>query len=161
MPINYKTKAPLLYRIHSLGLLLERHVDLWFDPVTSMWHIDLLNVVVGEAAEVLKVVKVLNQVSQVVCDRTRLVVHYFKLLLVHLAHSYRQATDLESLQGLTIECVVDWVEVEVSAGVLILSELHEDHCVSWACRWYLGLYPKNTWFTALYLDSQESFFCSL
>lgn len=47
---------------------LQCHVDFGFNPVTTMWNIHFLPVVVSEAAAVIQLVEVSNQVAQTVRD---------------------------------------------------------------------------------------------
>ena len=85
-------------------MLLEGHVNLGLDPITSMWNVHLLYVVVCETAQVLQGVQVLNQIGQIVRDLRGLAVHNFQLLLVYLAHAYIY---FSAKSYLTIECIVN------------------------------------------------------
>ena len=83
-----------------------------------MRHVHFLLVIVGQAAQVIKFVHIHYQVWKAVYNLRRLTVRKSEFLLKNLDHA--------------IERFVNCVEVHVSAGILIRSELDEQDCV-WCC----------------------------
>lgn len=76
-----------------------------------MRNVDLLLVIVGQAAQVVQFVHVHNQVCKAVHDLGCVTVSQSQFLLEDLNH--------------TVECLIYGVEVHVSARVLIRCELYE------------------------------------
>jgi hypothetical protein len=78
-------------------------------------HIDLLVIVIREAADIIEFVQVHDEVCQAVDDLSLLAVGHAQLLLEDLDHA--------------VECFVDRVEVHVGARVLVVCKLQQQNCV--------------------------------
>ena len=83
-----------------------------------MGHVHLLRIVVGQAAAVIQLVEVANQIAQAVCDVLRrrfLLCDGLQLLLENLNDP--------------VESLVDSLKVKVGARVVIACKLQKHHCV--------------------------------
>ena len=99
----------------SFCLPLETHINFAFNPFSSMRNINLLYIIVGEAAHVAQFIDVVHEVAQLVRNVLGVLVREFQLLLVCLADA--------------IQRLLNRVEIHESFAVLVLSELDEHYGV--------------------------------
>ena len=80
-----------------------------------MWHIYLLRIIIHQTTQIRQLIDIIDQVIQIIGNLLGIPITKLKFLFIYLAK--------------TIKCFLDGVEVQVSAAVLVFSELQQKESV--------------------------------